>query len=169
MPGRKQDEIWDKFERLKSGKGYKAVCIGCKQSMQGIVERMKLHVRNCLGGGGRPTATDDEDDIQVIETVQQPQPAVSVSASSTSTSTPTTATGAISTSNVRATPTAGDATNSTSVTPRGEKRQRTATLSNYVVRTSRSEKEELDIAVSVHVFCSSHLVYAYAKLLGVVV
>lgn len=131
MTGRKQDAIWNKFERIKSGKGYKAVCNTCKQSMQGLVERMKAHVRNCRGSSSAAAAADHSHDTDDIEVIEQQQPSQSETAAPT-------------TSTDYEPPRVGSG-----------KRQRTS-LSSFVVKTTRSEKEELDIAVSVDaVFDSS--------------
>jgi len=49
MSGRKSDVIWHKFKKIvTAGKtGCQALCNTCGEEMQGIVERMKRHVRIC--------------------------------------------------------------------------------------------------------------------------
>ncbi len=39
--GRKKDPIWVPFQRVKKGKGYRAVCKTCNMEIQGVLERMK--------------------------------------------------------------------------------------------------------------------------------
>ena len=39
--GRKKDPMWVPFQRVKKGKGYRAVCKTCNMEIQGVLERMK--------------------------------------------------------------------------------------------------------------------------------
>ena len=45
--GRKKDPIWVSFQRVKKGKGYRAVCKTCNKEIQGVLERMKKHLTVC--------------------------------------------------------------------------------------------------------------------------
>jgi len=49
MSGRKSDAVWNFFEKkVNIGMtGCKAVCNSCKKEMQGLVERMKKHIKEC--------------------------------------------------------------------------------------------------------------------------
>lgn len=60
--GRKQDPVWNKFTREKVGTGFKAKCKKCDHIQQGLVERMKAHVRVCYA-----EAEEEEHDIIEVE------------------------------------------------------------------------------------------------------
>ena len=45
MTGRKSDPIWKNFEKkvIPERKGCRAICLLCKQSMEGQIKRMQVH------------------------------------------------------------------------------------------------------------------------------
>lgn len=45
--GRKKDPIWNYYNEKTDGKWTKAECKQCSKQMQGLVDRMKKHLKIC--------------------------------------------------------------------------------------------------------------------------
>ena len=58
-----EDNIWEQFDRIQKGAGFKAKCKACGLTMQGVVERMKNHIaRKCKGA----LADNGDDDVMLL-------------------------------------------------------------------------------------------------------
>lgn len=121
--GRKKDPVWNKFSREKVRAGWKAKCNKCGITQQGLVERLKAHIRICDG-------ESEHEEREIIEVEQ----AASTSASTSE-------------------PPAADNSSSSVVSrpkpPAAKKRQRSErTIDGYMVRTSAAQRDELDKLVA---------------------
>lgn len=134
MAGRKQDAIWLKFERITTaGKaGCKAKCLKCGKIMQGLVARMKQHPDSCVMQIG-----DEEESMSITEDVIALPSEPSSSSSGASTSCPSA-------------PIPSDVTGE----PK-HKVKRQNSVTDFVVKTSQTDKEALDLQLARFVYSTN--------------
>lgn len=116
--GRKQDQIWDLFEKKRiAGKNYNiAKCRKCTKEMAGIVDRLRKHAEECKDAG--------DADVAIISD------GAGTSTASTNDSQPVAA--------------SGEVRDTEQPAAKRPKQSDTGTMNRYLVRTTAAEKDNLD-------------------------
>ena len=163
MAGRKQDVVWLKFKRITTaGKaGCKAECLRCHKVMQGLVARLKQHVDSC-------NQTLAENDFDIMDLSDEPHLSSDISSSTPSSSASVCVTAGEPKIAVKRQNTGMTVTNSigktsvssasipTSITGEPKpKAKRQDTVTDFVVKTSQSDKDALDLQLARFVYSTN--------------
>ena len=133
-PGRKQDSSWQHFTRtVTPGKqGCRATCKSCNKEMQGLVARMKDHLKLCTGGGQQsPSLVSKSNDSSlppegIVERMKR---------------------------NFSQLNTDGEPSSASLQSP--AKKMKNASMSKYVHKITASEKKAIDLEVAKMIFATN--------------